>query len=71
MVTAFGGHLGEVLDEMRALGLQAFDHVLVVHDLVTHIDRRPILLQGPFDDLDRADDAGAEAARLSKDDFHQ
>ena len=71
MVTAFGRDLGEVLDEMRALGLQAFHHVLVVHDLVTHIDRRPILLQRPLDDLDGADDAGAESARLSEYDLHQ
>ena len=63
--------LGEILDKMRALGLEAFDHVLVVHDLMAHIDRRAVLLQGALDDLDGADHAGAKAARLSKYDLHQ
>ena len=71
MVTALGGNFGEVLDEARALGLQAFHHVLVVHDLVTHIDRRAEFLQRPFDDLDGAHHAGAEAARLGEYHFHQ
>jgi hypothetical protein len=35
-------------------------------DLVAHIDGRAELLEGPFDDVDGADDAGAEPARLSK-----
>ena len=64
-------HFGKVFDEARAFGLQTFHDMLVVHDLVTHVDRRPILLQGPLDDLDGADDAGAESARLSKYDLHQ
>ncbi len=59
-----GRHLGQVFDEDRALVLQAFDHVFVVHDLVAHIDRRAILLERPFHDFDRANDARAKAARL-------
>ena len=66
-----GGHLGQILDETRALGLQAFDHVLVVHDLVPHVDRRAIFLQRALDDLDGAHDAGAESAWLSQNDPHQ
>ena len=65
-----GRDLGEVLDEVRALGLQAFDHVLVVHDLVAHIDRRAVFLERALDDLDRAHHAGAEAARLRQNDLH-
>ena len=36
------GDLVEFLDEDRALGAQALDHVAVVHDLVADIDRRPV-----------------------------
>ena len=35
-------HLVELLDEHRALALQLFDHVAVVHDLVADIDRRAV-----------------------------
>ena len=39
----------------------------VVHDLVPHVDRAAELLERALDDLDRAVDAGAEAARLGQD----
>ena len=64
-------NLGEILDEMSAFGLQALDHVLVVHDFVAHIDRRAVFLQGALDDLDGADHAGAKTARLSENYLHQ
>ena len=64
-------HFGKVLDEARAFGLQTFHDMLVVHDLVTHIDWRAEFLQRPLDDLDRAHDAGAKAARLGEYHFHQ
>src|SRR5690606_2374699 len=35
----------------------------VVDDLVAHVDRRPVLLQRPLDDLDGAVHTGAESAR--------
>ena len=57
-----GRHLVELLDEDRALGAQVVDHVLVVHDLVAHVDRRAVQLERALHDLDRALDAGAEAA---------
>src|SRR5476649_1642427 len=38
-------YLGQRLDEARALGLQAVDHMLVVDDLVAHINRRAVFLQ--------------------------
>ena len=62
--------LGQLLDEDRALGLEAIDHELVVHDLVPDVDRRAVFLERALDDFDGAHDAGAESARLRKNDFH-
>ena len=59
---------GQFLDEDGAEFLQTLDHVAVVHDLVADIDRRAVFLQRQHDDLDRAVDAGAEAARLAEPD---
>ena len=53
----------QLLDEDRALRLQALHHVAVVHDLVAHIDGRAEALERLLDDLDRALHPGAEAAR--------
>ena len=39
-----------------------------MHDLVAHVDRRAELRERALDDLDRAIDAGAEAARLGEQD---
>ena len=58
------GNLVEFLDEDGALGAQRFDDVLVVDDLVPDVDGRAVERQRALDDLDRAFDAGAEAARL-------
>src|SRR5262249_9940838 len=65
-----GRNFRQFFDKMRALGLEAFHHVPVVHDLVAHVDRRAILLQRALDDLDRAYDTGAETARLSQGPTH-
>ena len=65
-----GGHLGKVLDEAGALGLEAFDDVTVVHDLVAHVDGRSILLERLLHDVDGTHDAGAIAARLGEYHFH-
>ena len=59
-------HVGQVLDEDRALGLEVVDHVGVVHDLVAHVDRRTELAQRPLDDLDGPVDAGTDAPRLGQ-----
>jgi hypothetical protein len=59
-----------MLDEDRALVLEAFDHVFIVHDLMTHIDRRAVLLERALDDLDRAHDARAKPAGLRQIHFH-
>ena len=61
------GDLVELLDEHRALGLEAPDHVEVVDDLAAHVDRRAEPLEGPLDDLDRPLDPGAERARRRQD----
>src|SRR5205085_3881789 len=64
-------HFGKLLDKHRALLPEALDDVLVVHDLVAHIDRRAVLLERALDDLDGAHDAGAEATRLGENDLHR
>jgi hypothetical protein len=58
----------EFLDEDGALGLEAIDHVAVVHHFVPHVDRRAELFQRAFDDGDGALDAGAEAAGVGEQD---
>jgi hypothetical protein len=52
-----------VLDEDRAEPLQPADDVLVVNDLMAHVDRWPVLLEQPFYDLDGAVDARAKRPR--------
>ena len=64
------GHFVQFLDKARALVLQRVDHMLVVDDLVAHIDRLAILIERLLHDIDGANDAGAEAARLGKNDSH-
>ena len=63
--------LVDLVDKARALGAQPLDDVPVVHDLVPDIDRRPVFLERPLDDLDRAFDPGAKAARLGQDHSHR
>ena len=41
------GHLVGLLDEDRAPRLQGLDHVLVVHDLLAHVDRRAVAAPAP------------------------
>ncbi len=57
-------NLRQVLDEDRALVLQAFDHVFVMHDLVPDIDRRAVLHERALDDFDGAHDARTKSAGL-------
>ena len=61
----------QFLDEDGALAAQVLDDVLVVHDLVSHIDGRAVQLQRTLDDLDRALDAGAETTGIGEQDFHR
>ena len=64
-----GRHVGQLFDEDGAFRFQVVDDIGVVHDLVAHIDGRAEARQRALDDLDRAVDAGAEAARLGQHDF--
>ncbi len=61
-------HLVELVDEDRALGLEVLDDEPVVHDLMPHIDRSAVALDGALDDLDGAIDSGAEAAGAGEQD---
>jgi hypothetical protein len=56
-------HLAQVIGEYRALPAKVLDDVAVVHDLVSHVDRRAVDLERHVHDVDRAVHAGAESAR--------
>ena len=58
------GHFVQLLDEHRANGAQAVDHIFVVHHLVAHVDRRAEQIDGALHDVDGTVDAGAETARI-------
>ena len=57
------GHLGLLLDEDRAALGELLDDVLVVDDLLAHVDRRPVEVERALDRLHGAVDARAVAAR--------
>src|SRR6516162_7153743 len=59
-------NLVELFHEDGALGLEAFDHVAVVYDLVAHIDRRTVAGERLLDRVDGAHDPGAKAARRAQ-----
>ena len=63
------GNLGQFLDENRALGLQAVDHIAVMDDLVADIDRGAIDRERPLDGIDGPHHPGTEAAGRTKHDF--
>ncbi len=58
-------HFVQFLDEYRADGAQAIDHIFVVHHFVAHIDGRAKQRDRPLDDIDGAVHAGAESAWIS------
>ena len=53
----------ELVDEDRAALAQLLDDVLVVDDLLAHVDGRAVELERALDGLHGAVDAGAVAAR--------
>ena len=63
MIAPSGIAVVELVDEDRAALAQVLDDVLVVHDLLAHVDRRAVQLERALDGLDGAVDAGAVAAR--------
>ena len=60
---ALGDRVVELLDEDGAAGAQLLDDVLVVDDLLAHVDGRAVQLERALDGLHGAVDAGAVAAR--------
>jgi hypothetical protein len=71
IVTAPSGTSFSSSTKRAPLFLQGFDHMLVVNDLMAHIDGRAELLERALDDVDGPHDAGAKAARLCKNYAHQ
>jgi hypothetical protein len=65
------GHFIEFLDKNRAFGFQAVNDVPVVDDLMADIDRRAMLFECEFDDLDGSINARAKPARGSEQQFHR
>ena len=63
------GDLGLGLDEHRAAVAQLLDHVLVVDDLLAHVDGRAVELERALDRLHGAVDARAVAARGGEQDL--
>ncbi len=57
------GHLGDLLDEDGPAGLEVGHHVLVVHDLLAHVDRRAVQVERLLDRDHGPVDTGAVAAR--------
>ena len=57
------GNLGLGFDEHGSPGAQLLDHVLVVDDLLAHVDRGAVQLERALDRLHGAVDAGAVATR--------
>ena len=66
---ALGDRVVELLDEDRAAVAQLLDDVLVVHDLLAHVDGRAVELERALDRLHGAVDAGAVAARSGEEDL--
>ena len=64
---ARGGFL-EFLYEDDALGLERVDDEFVVHDLMAHVDRRPVKPERLLHNIDRPHDAGAKTARRTEND---
>ena len=54
------------IDEDCALTAEFVDHKTVVNDLFADIDRRTESFERDADDINGADDAGAESARLQQ-----
>src|SRR5262249_38310628 len=59
-------NLVELLYENGALGLETLDHIPIVHDLVTYVDRRAVASQRLLDRIDGPHHSGAKAARRAQ-----
>jgi hypothetical protein len=63
------GNLGLGLDEHRPFGLEIFDDVQVVDDLLAHVHGGTVHEQSLLDRLDGTLDAGAVSARSGEEDL--
>src|SRR5262249_10323542 len=57
------GHVFDGLDENRAAATQLFHNVRVMNDFVVNVNGSAVGLERQFDDIDSANDAGAEPTR--------
>ena len=69
MTAPSGTRVVELLDEHRAALAQLLDDVLVVDDLLAHVDGRAVQVERALDGLHGAVDARAVAARRGEQDF--
>ena len=65
-----GRHVVQAVNEHRAAAAQVGHHVAVVHDLVEHVHRGAMQLQGTFNDVHRPHHTGTEAAGLCQQHLH-
>src|SRR6185437_14377128 len=63
---ALPGHFRELLHEHRPQSAQTLDDVMIVDDLVAHVDRPAEQLDRPLDDVDRPVDACTETTRIGE-----
>src|SRR5262245_62729112 len=63
-------HFGQFFNEACSARLEGVDHPFIMHNLVPYVDRRSVLIERALDNLDRAHDPRAEAARLRQNNLH-
>ena len=63
-------HFIKLFDEDRTAFAQIIHDETVMHDFVTHIDRRTEHFQSALDDFNRTINTGTEATWVSKNDVH-
>ena len=63
-------HLVQFIDEIGALGAQAFDDMAIMDDLMPDIDWGAEFIDGAFDNFDGAFDTGTKTAGLGEDYLH-
>jgi hypothetical protein len=64
------GNLVEFIDEYRPLLLEIIDHVAIMHDFMTDVDRGAKEPYSTFDDFNGAIYPGAKTAWIGKQNFH-
>ena len=62
-------YFGDGVDKHDTFLFEIIDDILIVDDLMKHVERRAMLRQGPIDALDCHFDAGTKAAGLGENHF--